>query len=218
MLTINFVDTTIVYEFTGRKTDGTIEYYEIDQYDITYTDTDFLYTGNTITVCLNAENAMAPIANVSLTDASVTEEMFKHNVSLDHPGWLRMAVSFDDYSQWVQGAKDSKLDIEAYSGHIIPVKQLLAAGADVHAGDDLALRTAAEWGRVEVVKLLLAAGADIHALDDKALQWATRNGHTEVVKLLLDYSRIHVPYSSTVIQRILNETTNPDIRELLQNY
>jgi hypothetical protein len=48
------------------------------------------------------------------------------------------------------------------------VVALLAAGADVHARDSLALRAAAEQGHVAVAATLLAAGADVHALGDAA--------------------------------------------------
>jgi len=65
------------------------------------------------------------------------------------------------------------------------VEYLLAAGADVHASYDRALRLASNNGHTEVVKVLLAAGADVHTYDDRALQWASGNGHTEVVKVLL---------------------------------
>ena len=64
---------------------------------------------------------------------------------------------------------------------------LLKAGADVHAGDDEALRWASRNGHVEMVKVLLKAGADVHAGDDYALCWASRNGHVEVVKVLEEH-------------------------------
>jgi ankyrin repeat protein len=41
-----------------------------------------------------------------------------------------------------------------------------------------------ENGRAEGVKLLLDAGADVHAGDDEALRWASEMGRTETVKLL----------------------------------
>jgi len=64
---------------------------------------------------------------------------------------------------------------------------LLAAGTDVHARDDLALRWASQNGHVEMVKVLLVAGADVHARDDYALQWASGNDHVEMVKVLKDH-------------------------------
>ena len=65
------------------------------------------------------------------------------------------------------------------------IKELLNEGADIHAGNDYALRHASRYGHLEIVKLLLDRGADIHACDDYALRWASHNGHLETVKLLL---------------------------------
>ena len=76
----------------------------------------------------------------------------------------------------------------AADGHhdIKTVQALLAAGADVHAQNDLALRWSAAWnGHTETVKVLLAAGADVHAEDDQALRFAAKNDHTETVRTLL---------------------------------
>ena len=65
------------------------------------------------------------------------------------------------------------------------VAQLLAAGADVHAFNDYALRGAARNGHPAVVAQLLAAGADVHANNDYALRWAAENGYQAVVAQLL---------------------------------
>jgi hypothetical protein len=42
------------------------------------------------------------------------------------------------------------------------------------------LINACEAGTVDEVKRLIAAGANVHANDDYALRWASRNGYTEV--------------------------------------
>jgi len=78
-----------------------------------------------------------------------------------------------------------KLETGVEQGIIWLVKDAIAAGANVHARNDGALRWASIYGHTEVVKLLLDAGADVHAQDDDALQWASYNGHAEVVRLLL---------------------------------
>ena len=44
-------------------------------------------------------------------------------------------------------------------------------GANIHAGDDWALRMASKYGRLEVVKYLVEHGANIHADYDEALRW-----------------------------------------------
>jgi len=81
--------------------------------------------------------------------------------------------------------KDNALIYSAAYGKLDFVEYLLAAGANVHAGIDWALRWASDNGHTEVVKVLLAAGADVHASSDGALRWASDKGHTEVVKVLL---------------------------------
>jgi len=87
----------------------------------------------------------------------------------------------------VHAENDWALRSASYNGHVEVVKLLLNAGADVHARADYALRWASGNGHVEVVKLLLNAGADVHASDDLALRWASGNGRTEIVKLLKDH-------------------------------
>jgi Ankyrin repeats (3 copies)/Ankyrin repeat len=71
------------------------------------------------------------------------------------------------------------------SGHAECVRLLLAAGANVHAMDDEALREASVFGHAECVRLLLAAGANVHAMDDEALRWTSESGYTECARLLL---------------------------------
>ena len=43
---------------------------------------------------------------------------------------------------------------------------------------------------VTVIKNLLKAGADVHADSDDALHWASYNGHTEIVKMLKDHGGV----------------------------
>ena len=65
------------------------------------------------------------------------------------------------------------------------VAWLLAAGANVHANDDRALRRASFLGNAAVVELLLAAGANVHAKDDEPLKNASAAGHVRIVEKLL---------------------------------
>src|ERR1039457_817843 len=83
--------------------------------------------------------------------------------------------------------KDSALVLAAENGQTDTVKALLAAGADVHAVDDLAMWLAAKNGHTEPVKVLLDAGAHVRAKEDWALQWAVKNGHTDPVRLLNEW-------------------------------
>jgi len=80
---------------------------------------------------------------------------------------------------------DDRLIDSAKYGTTEMVQTLLTAGADVHAGDDWALRLAASNGHTESGRLLLVSGANVHAGDDWALGWAAYNGHTETVQVLL---------------------------------
>lgn len=63
------------------------------------------------------------------------------------------------------------------------VKKLIEAGADVHDGDDAALRAAAYWGYKEIVEALIAAGAEPLTIRS-ALRSAEMNGHAEIAKAL----------------------------------
>jgi hypothetical protein len=80
---------------------------------------------------------------------------------------------------------DVRMTDAARDGDSETVQTLLAAGANVHAGGDYALRVAACIGHTETMGVLLAAGADVHAQNDLALWWAVSVDRTEAVKVLL---------------------------------
>ena len=67
--------------------------------------------------------------------------------------------------------------------------EFINIGADIHAGNDYALRWASENGQLEIVKYLVSMGADIHAKNDYALCYASKNGHLEIVKYLKEHSK-----------------------------
>ena len=91
----------------------------------------------------------------------------------------------------VHADDDYALRWSTHHGDTEVVKVLLAAGADVHARDDHALRWASLHGRASIVRLLLEAGADVNARDDHALRWAVENGHDEVIKILTDWMEVN---------------------------
>ena len=69
---------------------------------------------------------------------------------------------------------------------------LLLAGlnADIHTGEDIAVRYACKYGRLEVLKYLLDSPdlvehGNIHAKDDYAFRWACLNGHHDIVHYLI---------------------------------
>jgi hypothetical protein len=87
---------------------------------------------------------------------------------------------------------NQQLGQAAYWGNIARVKAALKAGADVHAGNDYALRRASENGHAGTVRILLDVGADVHAWNGEALRLASRNGHTVTVKVLEAASRAFI--------------------------
>ena len=71
-------------------------------------------------------------------------------------------------------------------GFLKIIKLLIDKGADIHANNDMVLRTAVGSGYLELVQLLLDNGADIHAHNDNALQRAICDGNLKIIKLLLE--------------------------------
>ena len=65
------------------------------------------------------------------------------------------------------------------------IKKALKIGADVHFGNDLALRYASSDGHLATVEFLLKNGADIHSYNDLSLQWASQKGHLATAEFLL---------------------------------
>jgi len=80
---------------------------------------------------------------------------------------------------------EARLINAAAAGHQALVANELGSGTNVHARNDLPLRTAALHGHREVVRMLLDEGANVHANHDEALRTAAQNGHPEVVAQLL---------------------------------
>ena len=77
-----------------------------------------------------------------------------------------------------------------WAAAMTPVRQLIAAGADVNATNregNSALILAAEGGRADVVEALLAGGADVGMMNkrrERAITVAEASGHDEVVDML----------------------------------
>jgi len=83
------------------------------------------------------------------------------------------------------------------------VKYLLKQGADLQAGADQALRSAARNGHLEVVKYLLERGADLHSFGDYAIRCAAKNGYLEVVKYLVERGADPDKISSEILIKLL---------------
>ena len=86
----------------------------------------------------------------------------------------------------IHAGDDQALKWAARNGYLEVVEFLVENGADIHAWDDFALEQAACNGHLEVVEFLVSIGADIHTCEDLALRKAAYNGHLEVVKFLVE--------------------------------
>jgi ankyrin repeat protein len=87
----------------------------------------------------------------------------------------------------VHTGEDKALRVATQQGNMGMVKMLLGRGANVRAKKDNALRKAARYDRTGIASLLLARGADVHAKEDRALCLAAEGGNTNTVSLLLDH-------------------------------
>jgi len=78
----------------------------------------------------------------------------------------------------------------AWDGEDAAVGHALAAGMDVSAGDNYAIRHAASHGHAHVVKLLCGLprcrGIDVSVRNYEVLRQAARHGHASVLELLCD--------------------------------
>lgn len=90
-------------------------------------------------------------------------------------------------------------------GNLQAVQQALAAGADIHAQADLALRYSAKNGDLLIVRYLVQHGANIHANNDMALRSTSFEDHLDVVQFLIEQgANIHAENNSTVRWAVRN--------------
>ena len=85
----------------------------------------------------------------------------------------------------VHANNDYALKSAAFFGYLEVVKLLVTHGANIHADGEMALRRASFHGHLPIVEFLIAHGADIHADDNEALKKAACYGRLEVVKFLV---------------------------------
>lgn len=73
------------------------------------------------------------------------------------------------------------------------MKYLVGQGANIHAGNDGAVRDASMRGDLDIVKYLVEQGVDVYARDDpewargnsfNAVEWAKQKGHQNVIDYL----------------------------------
>jgi len=84
----------------------------------------------------------------------------------------------------IHAGNDYAVGWAAKCGHLDVVRYLVNHGAKIHVDEDRALRLAARNGRLDVVRYLVNRGANIHADKDRVLRWATKFGRRDVVKYL----------------------------------
>ncbi len=91
-----------------------------------------------------------------------------------------------------QNILDKMLTEMAKEGSVQGISIMLSKGANIRAGDDLALIWSIRNRHLEVIKYLVERGANIHAYNDKALTTFSQNGHLEMVKYLVEHgANIH---------------------------
>lgn len=81
---------------------------------------------------------------------------------------------------------DNDMITAAADGNLEAAKSLVASGANVAAGDNCAVRYAAQNGHLEVVEFLVASGADLSTLcgDEESIGFIAEGGHLDVMKFL----------------------------------
>jgi ankyrin repeat protein len=133
-----------------------------------------------------------------------------------------------DISKWMKsiGEKnieddDWALDVCADQGKLEWVKFLIDKGANIHNGEDAALRWASRNGHLEIVKELLKAGADVNINNSYPLYWASRKGHLDVVKELLSAGADVHAKSKSRVETALDAAilcSKHDVVKFLKNY
>ena len=72
------------------------------------------------------------------------------------------------------------------NGHLDLVKYLVDNNANIHANSSYILTQTCRNGHLEVVQYLVEKGIDINAHDNYALAWASGNGHLKIVQYLVN--------------------------------
>ena len=92
----------------------------------------------------------------------------------------QLVPSYEEYT------KNEGLLYSARDGHLSVVKYLIEMGANIHDGNDYAIRMASENGHLSVVEYLVEHGANVNELDSDALNMASSNGYLSVVEYLVE--------------------------------
>jgi ankyrin repeat protein len=127
-------------------------------------------------------NNLAILARVAALSPHADTEALGFAVYQNRIDWIQLLVY--DLALDVNAHQGEALAISAWENHYDAASVLLAAGADVNAGGNEALKIAVMRGNARMVDLFLIHGArcDKH----EPLRIAARNGATEIVGMLLD--------------------------------
>lgn len=74
--------------------------------------------------------------------------------------------------------------IQRYGGSINGIILAVCLGADIHTGDNFALRFAVRHGNLSLVKMLVKMGVNVHTQHDYVISLATSYGHQDIVEYL----------------------------------
>ncbi len=107
-------------------------------------------------------------------------------IAMAKEGSIKGVKYFEKLGANLHANNDAALRSASYSGYLEEVKYLVKQGADIHAEGDYALRSASYYGHLEVVKYLVKEGADIHVGYERPLTFASRAGHLDIVKFLVE--------------------------------
>jgi len=147
-------------------------------------------------------DAMAAFVNHGCVfDKEMHSELLGYAAQMGHVRVVDMALR----NGWVNMHDENDILLRCAANGLGKDAEVLAVielllhtyGADVHALNDDALRTAAEFGRLPIVHLLLANGANVHACDDGALFLARRMAYmneplyAEIIEVLVKNGASH---------------------------
>jgi Ankyrin repeats (3 copies) len=104
--------------------------------------------------------------------------------------WGVRVASYKGHLEVVAFLKETAVNeavrIASENGELDVAKALVEEQqADIHTGDDWAIRRASRNGHLELVQYLVGIGANVCAMDNWAVKWASYNGHLNVVQYLV---------------------------------
>ena len=103
-------------------------------------------------------------------------------VATSKNGYLQVIKYLIEKGANIHAGDDYALKWACENGHMNVAKFLVENGANIHVGNNHGLVRACKYGHMNIVKILVEKGVNIHANNDCSLIWACRNGHLDVAK------------------------------------